>query len=178
MCEPATILTIATVASGAAGFVGANNAARAQDKANEQARNLAIQNQQLQIRSLRNAEDEEARRASESLVSNARAADSATATAQVSAGEAGVSGLSVDALLGDIIRQETENRQDVLQTQDFGQRQRQLDREGLGITTQSQFNQLPLVQYPSFFEHAANTAVSAFGVHQRASDRTTTQTEQ
>lgn len=166
MCEPATLTAISiglTAASGVASYVGQQNAAAAQEAANAQGRNLAIQNQQLQIRALQNQEDEESRRAEEALRENSLAADATRATAAVSAGEAGVAGLSVDALLGDITRQESENKQDVLQTQDFGQRQRQLDREGLGITTQSQINQLPLVEYPSFFDTALQTGTAAFG---------------
>ena len=170
MCEPTTMLAL-TVASGAMSYRGQQQAASAQEAANAQSRNLAIQNQNLQIRSLQNAEDEENRRASESIISNAKAADAAKATAMVSAGEAGVSGLSVDALMGAITRQETENKQDVLQTQSFGQRQRQLDREGLGITTQSQINQLPLVEYPSFFEAAVNTGAQAYGSYSKAKAR-------
>ena len=167
MCTGLEVALIAgTVASGVSSYVGQQQAAKAQNAANMQARDLAIQNQNLQIRSLQNREDEEARRAEEALRENSLAADATRATAAVAAGEAGISGLSVDALIGDITRQEVENKQDVLQTQDFGQRQRQLDREGLGITAQSQINQLPLVEYPSFFDTAVGTATQAFGAYQ------------
>ena len=168
MCDP---LTAITVASGVAGFIGDRQAAAAQEAANAQARNLAIQNQNLQIRALRNAEEENSRRASEALRDNQRAADATRATAQVAAGEAGVSGLSVDALLGDITRQETANNQDIQDTLDFQQRQIQLDREGAGITAQSQVNQLPLVEFPSFFDAATSTATAAFQTRQKVVDR-------
>ena len=165
MCEIATALT---VASGVAGLVGQQQAASAQEAANNQARALAIRNQDLQIRALQNAEDEDRRRTSEALIDNQRAANAAKATAQVAAGEAGVAGLSVDALLGDIVRQETENKQDILTTQDFQQRQRQLDREGIGITATSQVNQLPLVEYPSFFNSSLGTASDAFTTYRKS----------
>lgn len=170
MCEPTTVALL-TVASSAASFVGQQQAASAQESANNEARNLAIQNQRLQIRALQNQEDEENRRAEEALRDNSRAAEAAKATAQVSAGEAGVSGLSVDALLGDLERQEGENKQDIIQTQDFGQRQRQLDREGVGINAQSQINQLPLVEYPSVFEFAVGAASSGIQARQGVLDR-------
>lgn len=166
MCEPTT-MAILSVASTAASFVGQQQAASAQESANNSARNLAIQNQNLQIRALQNAEDEENRRATESLIDNSRAAEAAKATGLVAAGESGVSGLSIDALLGDLDRQEGENKQDVLQTQDFGQRQRQLDREGLGITAQSQINQLPIVQYPSFIGSAIEAGASGYSSYQK-----------
>lgn len=170
MCDPVT-LTVMTVASGAMQYIGQKQAASAQEAANMQARNLAIQNQQLQIRALQNQEDEDARRAGEALRDNSRDAEAARATAQVAAGESGVAGLSVDALLGDIMRQESENKFDILSIQDANQRQRQLDREGLGITTQSQINQLPLVQYPSFAEAALSTAISGASTYSRAKAR-------
>jgi hypothetical protein len=161
-----------SLASAASSFVGQSQAASAQASANNQTRTLALQNQNLQIRSLQNAEDEENRRATESLIDNSRAAEAAKSTALVSAGESGVSGLSIEALLGDLDRQAGENKQDVLQTQDFGQRQRQLDREGLGINTQSQINQLPIVEYPSFVEHAFAAGGSAYSSYNKGKTNT------
>ena len=172
MCDPITAIT---VASGAAGFLGQRQAASAQEAANTQARNLTIQNQNLQIRSLQNAEDEERRRASESLIENSRAGEAARATASVAASEGGVSGLSIDALLGDLGFQQTENRNDILQTQNFGQDQRQLDREGLGITAQSQINQLPLVEFPSFFDFGVQTGGAAVSTRQQVLARQASQ---
>ncbi len=176
MCEPATPSAISiglTAASGVAGYIGQQNAASAQESANNQSRNLAIQNQQLQIRALQNQQDEENRRADEALRSNAKQAAAAKATAAVAAGEAGISGLSVDALLGDLTRQETANKNDIIATQDFGQRQRELDREGVGITATSQVNQLPLVEYPSFFEFALGTGAAGFDVYDSRTPRQT-----
>lgn len=166
MCDPVSIAVGLTIASGVSEYAGQQAAAEAQEEANDRGRELALQNRNLQIRTLQNAEDEESRRASEALMDNSKAAEAARATAQVSAGESGVSGLSIDALLGDLERQEDQNKNDILQTQDFGQRQRQLDREGLGITAQSQINQMPLVQYPSFFETALKTGGKAYGASQ------------
>lgn len=167
MCDPTAAIGIG---SALVRYVGDQQAAADQEAANAASRNLAIQNQNLQIRALQNAEDEEARRADEALRENSLAADAVRATASVAAGEAGVAGLSVDALLGDLNRQETENKNDVLQTQDFGQRQRQLDREGIGITAQSQVNQLPLVQYPSFFDTAFQIGSAGYDGYERRAD--------
>ena len=159
MCEPATALA---VASGLASFIGQSQVASMQKKANEQARNMTIQNQELQIRSLNNAEDENSRRASQALRDNQKAASATRATAQVAAGESGVAGLSLDALLGDLSRQESTNNQNIKQTLDFQQQQIQLNREGVAITAQSQINQLPLVEYPSFFDAASQTALAVY----------------
>ncbi len=170
MCDPVTISL--AVAGAAASYVGQQQAASAQEASNASARQLSIQNQDIQIKSLQNAEDEDSRRASEALIDNQKSAQAARATAQVSAGESGVSGLSIDSLLQDLSMQESLNKQDILQTQDFGQRQRQLDREGVGITTSSQINQLPVVEYPSFLEHAASVGTAAYGSYQKKQEQT------
>jgi len=170
MCDPITALT---VASGVAGFVGQQQQAKAQASANKRTQALILQNQSLQIQSLQNAEDEDRVKTQESIINNQKAADAARATAAVSAGEAGVSGLSVDALLGDLTLQEAENRNDLMMSQDFRQRQRQLDREGIGITSQSQVNQMPTPQYPSFFEAALSTAASGVNTYQIGKARQT-----
>lgn len=170
MCDPVS-LTIATVASAGMSYIGQQQAAKAQEKANRQSAALMMQNQALQIRALQNAEDEDRERTNEDIMDNQKAADAARATAAVAAGESGVSGLSVDALLGDLIRQESENRGDILTSQDFRQRQRQLDREGIGITTQSQVNQLPRPEYPSFLGTALQAGIDGVNTYQSAKAR-------
>lgn len=170
MCTPVA-LTVMTVASGVLDYAGKVQAANAQEKANNRSRELSIQNQNLQIRALQNQADEDRRQATEALLDNQRDADAARASAAVAAGEAGVSGLSVDALMGDLVRQETDNRLDILSINSFQQRQRELDREGIGITTQSQINQLPLVEYPSFAGAALSTAMDGVGTYQKAKSR-------
>lgn len=158
MCDPVTA-TIA-IASAATSYMGQKQAADAQSAANEQARSLAIQNQNLQIRALRNQEDEDRVSSTNAMRKSQMEAEKVAARARVASGESGVSGLSIDALLGDVDMQLTDNLNTIRTTQGFRQRQRQLDREGLGITTQSQINRLPAVQYPSLLETAANAGMS------------------
>lgn len=164
MCDVTTALL---VAGAAAGYKGQQDMAAAQEAANNQGRELALQNRDLQIQALKNAEEEEAIRASEALRQNSQAAEAARATARVAAGESGISGLSVDALLNDLTMQESRNKQDVLQTQDFGQRQRQLDFQGVQITGQSQVNQMPIVEYPNFLETAGTVGGQAYYQYKR-----------
>lgn len=170
MCSPVA-LTVMTVASGVLDYAGKRQAASAQEKANNRSRELAIQNQNLQIRSLQNQADEDRRQATQAILDNQKDADAARSTAAVAAGESGVSGLSIDALMGDLVRQETDNRLNILSINSFQQRQRELDREGIGITAQSQINQLPLVEYPSFASAALSTAMDGVGTYQRAKAR-------
>lgn len=165
MCE---LMTALAVASAGMSYMGQAQAAKAQEAANRQATALALQNQQLQIRALQNQEDEDRAATQNEVLSNSRAADAARATSMVAAGEAGVSGLSVDALLGDLVMQETNNRNNLLTSQDYRQRQRQLDREGVGITTRSQINQLPTVQKPSILGSALQAGIDGVGAYRQS----------
>lgn len=165
MCEPTTIAIGLAVASGVSTVVGQVQAASAQSKANARSQELIVRNQNLQIQALQNREDEESKRASEELFDNQRAENAAIARARVSAGEAGVSGLSIDALLNDLEFQGNENALDIEQNFDFNQRQRQLEAEGIGITSESQINQLPAVQQPDYLGIALNTGANAFGAY-------------
>lgn len=165
MCDP--ISAGLAIGAGVLNYAGQQQMANAQAAANAQGRELAIQNQRLQIQALNNQEDEDRREASDAIMRSSQEAEAVAATARVASGEAGVSGLSVDALMGDIVMQETANRRTILDTQDNRQRQRQLDREGLGITTQSQINQMPIPEYPSFFGTFLQTGGSIYGQYKQ-----------
>lgn len=167
MCEP-TALAIMSAATTGVQYIGEMQAAKAQEKANKRSTELILKNQALQIQALQNQEDEDRSRTQEAIMDNQKAADAARAAAQVAAGESGVSGLSVDALMGDIFMQESQNKQDLLLSQDYRQRQRQLDREGQGITSQSQVNQLPLVDRPSLLGTALKAGIDGVGTYQSA----------
>jgi hypothetical protein len=74
--------------------------------------------------------------AAQRVNASARKAREARATARVSAGEAGVAGLSVDALINDLTKQEAEYSfatQQQLQMNDVG-RSMQLENAGLSFT--------------------------------------------
>jgi len=161
-----TVLIGLAVAGGVSAAVQAKNAADAQEEANEASRGLIVRNQALQIQALQNQEDEDTKRATEAQLDAQRQANAAVSSARVSAGESGVAGLSVDALLNDLNFQGNENSFDIAENLDFKQRQRQLEIEGLGITTESQINQLPAVQQPDYLGIALNTGANAFSAHQ------------
>ncbi len=163
MAAMTSIMIGLAVAQGVSTAIGAKNAAAAQEKANQQSQSLILQNQALQIKSLQNQEDEEAKRATEALFDAQRQENAAIARARVSAGESGVSGLSVDALLNDLNFQGNENAFDIKENYKFNQTQRGLEVQGVGITSQSQINQLPTVQSPDYVGIALNTAGNAYG---------------
>jgi len=161
-----TVLIGLAVAQGVSTAVGAAKAASAQSKANAASQGLIVRNQALQIQSLQNQEDEDTKRATEAQFDQQRQENAAVARARVSAGESGVAGLSVDALLNDLNFQGNENSFDIAENLDFKQRQRQLEVDGIGITTESQINQLPAVESPDYLGIALNTGANAFGAYQ------------
>lgn len=162
MCDPVSAMVGLTIGAGALDFVGGMQQASAQESANNASRDLAIRNQNLQIQALNNQAEEDAKVTADKMFESNRAAREQQATARVSSGEAGVSGLSVDALLGDFDRQAGENSATFLQSLSFADRQRQIDRESIGITTQSQINQLPFATRPSLAGAIVKTGANAF----------------
>jgi hypothetical protein len=140
MCAPA-VFALASLAVGlasqATSFIGQNQAANAQANYQNQLANLEIrrqqqeqeqlvlktQQEQLALAGQMSQQNEQAARELNKVSMEARAASS---RATVAAGEAGISGLSVDALLGDITRQElgyfeASTRQGQLRDQYYGQ---------------------------------------------------------
>ena len=89
-----------------------------------------------EVSSMRVQQGQEEVAAAQRVNESARKAREARATARVSAGEAGVAGLSVDALINDLTREEAEFNfatQQQLQMNDVG-RSMQLENAGLGFT--------------------------------------------
>lgn len=168
MCEPTTLFAIGaglSLAQGVASYASASSAANAQEKQNRaQAKNIReatfANYDQLE---LRRQQEEEA--AGQNLTENQIEALKATETAQVAAGEAGVSGLSVDALLRDLYGQEARYRDSVqtnldYTTQDISHQKDNVHRSGV-----SQVNSLQPVQRPSFLGAALKTGTGIYGAY-------------
>lgn len=108
MCIAAipAIGAIISLAQGVMGFAAASQEAAAQNAYHEQNRLNAIAAANDRYASLNNKTLQEREAASQELFEKQQEAMKARATAAVSAGEAGVSGLSVDALMGDFLAQQ------------------------------------------------------------------------
>ena len=107
MCIGLPILgAVLSVAQAAVGFMGAQAQADAQNAAHEQNRLAAIAAANDKYASLNNKTIQERNAASQELLEKKIKAAQTRSTALVAAGQAGVSGLSVDAVLGDIFAQE------------------------------------------------------------------------
>ena len=170
MCDPATlaIASLAITTTGSVAGIGSQMAqASAQSKANErQAENIqesAIANYDL----LASRREQEEGAASQQIMASKIDAAKARATATVAAGEAGVTGLSVDSLLADLNRQEANYADGV--NQNLGNTRDQLDVEAGNIQrgATSRINSLPTVQAPNYAGALENIATAGVKYYQR-----------
>ena len=169
MCDPATLAATTLIigaTSSISSYVGQAQAAQAQVSYQSQlevARNQQIQeNAQIANASLRNEYTLEGQRqlqdsakASQDIQQESTAALKAKATAQVSVGEAGVEGLSVDQLMEDFDRQEGQYRDSVTNNREMSAAQSQMNMTAMQAQAQGQIASIrpyvpsPVVQ-PSF----------------------------
>ena len=134
MCNPVAIGL--GVLQGGMQAIGQRQMAKAQAQAQANASAAERQRYLQEVSSMRVQQGQEQVAAAQRINESAKKAREARATARVSAGEAGVAGLSVDALINDLTREEAEYNfatQQQLQMNDVG-RQMQLQNAGLGFT--------------------------------------------
>lgn len=136
MCDPLTAAIGLGVAQTGVTIIGQRQMADAQTKAQANASKAERQRYLHEVSSMRIQQGQEQVAAAQRLQESTKKAREARATARVSAGEAGVAGLSVDALINDLTRKEAEynfNTQKQLQMSDVN-RTLQLRDAGLGFT--------------------------------------------
>ena len=136
MCDPVTIGIGMAVASAGTQVYGQQQQAKTQAKVQANASAAERQRYLQEVSSMRVQQGQEEVAAAQRVNASARKAREARATARVSAGEAGVAGLSVDALINDLTREEAEFNfatQQQLQMNDVG-RSMQLENAGFGFT--------------------------------------------
>ena len=134
MCDPISIGL--GVLSSYTQMQGQRQMASAQAQAQANASKAERQRYLQEVSSMRVQQGQEQVAAAQRINESAKKAREARATARVSAGEAGVAGLSVDALINDLTREEAEYSfatQQQLQMNDVG-RDMQLQNAGLGFT--------------------------------------------
>ena len=142
MCFPAiapalpAILGGLGVASSAMQFVGQRQQARAQARYQAQAQAAERQRFQQEQTSLRMRQAQEQEAVGRELEQVSRKSQAALARARVSAGEAGVAGASVQALMDDYMRQEAGYRSALLRQQEMGALATGLGLEQAGFATQ------------------------------------------
>ena len=165
MCYPALLAGLA-VAAGGAQYMGARR--QAKEQAAYQAQASAAERQrflqeQTSIR-MRQAQEQEA--VGRELEQVSQKSQQALARARVSAGEAGVAGASVQALMDDYTRQEGAYRSALLRQQELGQVATAMGLEQAGFaTTQRQIGINQPINRPSALTSLLQTATSAVGAY-------------
>lgn len=139
--------------------------ANAIEAANKDANERARQNMIADYDNLTRMEQQEAAAASQKIAQNQIEAKKTAATAQVAASQAGVSGLSVDALLGDIFGQEASIRDSVNQNLENTGLQIQQERESVAQGFTNTINTRSQATRPSFLGAALEGATGAFGAY-------------
>lgn len=136
MCNPIAIGLALGAASAGTQVIGQRQMAKTQARVQANASAAERQRYLQEVSSMRVQQGQEQVAAAQRINESAKKAREARATARVSAGEAGVAGLSVDALINDLTREEAEYSfatQQQLQMNDVG-RSMQLQNAGLGFT--------------------------------------------
>jgi hypothetical protein len=154
------------VASAGLSIHGQRQAAKTQAKVQANASKAERQRYLHEVSSMRIQQGQEQVAAAQRLQESTKKAREARATARVSAGEAGVAGLSVDALINDLTRKEAEynfNTQKQLQMSDVN-RTMQLEQAGLGFTNNMLRINKPIEQ-PNYLGAALSGAQTGLSTH-------------
>jgi Mg/Co/Ni transporter MgtE len=160
MCIPAAAMPILTmamsVASGVVGYMAQSQQADYQNKMAEvQAKNArTAANSQYKALALR--DQQTATQTGQKMEIKSKEAAQAMSTAAVAAGESGVSGLSVTALLSDYARQQGNANTIYRYNRDAQLQQSVYDRKGIQSQGQSRINEAAarMLPEPSFIGHA------------------------
>lgn len=151
MCEPTTILAIASVASTVASVSAQSQAADAQSAANQRQYENTMRARAANLNQTNLMQQQEREAGSQQLEQNNMAARAAKSTATVSAGESGISGLSVDALLSDLGTKQNRFNSSVVTNYDNSSMAIANQRENVDINAASQINALKTPAMPDYF---------------------------
>ena len=174
MCEPTTIAIAGlalSAASTGAGLYAQNQQMKAQSRANQQQYENSMTAYRANLANVEVTRNQMAADASQKVNENNAASSAAQATAMVSAGEAGVAGLSVDALLRDLAGEAGYDNTNVEENYLRQNTALNSKRENLFNDTTSTINMLPAPQAPDYLGAAfriGQAGMTAYGQYQRA----------
>lgn len=174
MCEPLSIMTAAFgIAQTATQFIGAQQQAKAQNemvRENQKAANANLVREYADVQT-RQLQEEDAAAVQKQDVS--REARAARATTMAAAGEAGVAGLSVDALLADVYGKEATAKDRISQNNGFTTQNLTREMDGLRAKAKDRINSMPWANGPSPF--AAALKIGGVGLDSYSSYQKRTQ---
>ncbi|WP_313196208.1 hypothetical protein [Shinella zoogloeoides] len=166
MCDPITI-AVASFGIGAVqtvvGYMGEQSAAKQQNemvRENQRNANLNAAREYTDVQTRQIQEEDAAAVQKQDVAREARAA---RATTMAAAGEAGVSGLSVDALLADVYGKEATAKDRISQNTGFTTQNLTRELDGVKAKAQDRINSMPWASGPSPF--AAALKIGGLGLN-------------
>lgn len=155
MCEPFSIMAAALGAAQTAfGYMGEQSVAKQQNemvRENQRNANLNAAREYTDVQTRQIQEEDAAAVQKQDVAREARAA---RATTMAAAGEAGVSGLSVDALLADVYGKEATAKDRISQNTGFTTQNLTRELDGVKAKAQDRINSMPWASGPSPFAAA------------------------
>lgn len=155
MCDPLTLAATALgVAQTGVSYISANQAAKQQNnmvRENQKAANADLVREYADVQRRQIQEEDAAAVQKQDVAREARAT---RATTMVAAGEAGVSGLSVEALLADVYGKEATAKDRMSQNTGFTTENLTREMDGLKAKAQDRINSIPWSNGPSPFAAA------------------------
>jgi hypothetical protein len=168
-----TALAIASVASTAATVAAQAQAARAQTAANQRQYENTMRARAANLNQTNLMQQQEREAGSQKLEENNMAARAARSTATVAAGENGISGLSVDALMADLGTKQNRFNSSVVTNYDNASMAIANQRENIDINAASQINSLKTPAMPDYFGAALRIGNAAYQGYQGKPPATT-----
>lgn len=167
MCEPTTILAIASVASAAGSVVAQSQAADAQSASNQRQYDNTMRAYRENVNQTNLMQQQEREGSLMKVEDNNMKARAATSTASVAAGENGISGLSVDALMGDISFDQNRFNSSVQTNFDRAQGAISNQRENVYSNAASQINGLQTPASPDYLGAGLRIAQAGYDFKKR-----------
>ena len=149
MCNAVAMFAL-NVASTVAGVEGQRQQAKAQNAYNDQQAKNAMEAYRANLAQTNLMQSQEHAAATQKVNENNRAAEAAKAKALVSAGESGISGLSVDTLLADLSGEQARYNESVDQNYQNASMALDNQRTNARVNAASQINSLKTPQSPDY----------------------------
>ena len=162
MCEPTTALLVLSAASTVAGVYGQQQQVKAQNAYNDQQAKNAMEAYKANLAQTNLMQSQEHAAATQKINENNRAAEAAKAKALVSAGESGISGLSVDTLLADLSGEQARYNESVNQNYQNASMAIDNQRTNAQVTAASQINSLKTPQSPDYLGAALRIGTAVY----------------
>lgn len=171
MAAMTTVMTALSIASSAAGVMQQQAAADAQAEANRRQYENTMRAYRENVNQTNLAQQQEREASLLKVEDNSMKARAAASTAAVASGEAGISGLSVDALLGDLAGKEGRYNSAVQTNYDRAESAIMNQRENVYSDAASQINGLQTPQAPDYLGAALKIGTTGYDYYNpRVSD--------